>query len=222
MNVDILDQIIKQNLTYLQRSELADLHEIVRRAEITGLKGDIIEAGCALGGSALALASAKRRFRRMMIFDTFGLIPPPSDRDDQDVHDRYATIINGASAGIGGEQYYDYRKNLLEHVKGKYVEFGIRPALNRVSFIKGLFAETMNIRSPVAVAHIDSDWFDSVTTCLQQIAPNLSVGGTMIMDDYGGWSGCTKAVDTYFADKMDSFEFIKKSKLHIVRTRPRA
>lgn len=217
MSDNILDQIIKQNLTYLQRSELADLHETVRQAEINGLRGDIIEAGCALGGSALALASAKRRFRRMKIFDTFGLIPPPSDRDDQDVHDRYATIISGSSAGIGGEQYYGYRDNLLAHVKDKFVEFGIRPAFNRVSFIKGLFAETMNIHTPVAVAHIDSDWFDSVTTCLEQIAPNLCVGGTMILDDYAGWSGCTKAVDTYFADKMDRFEFIKKSKLHIVR-----
>jgi hypothetical protein len=42
-----------------------------------------------------------------------------------------------------------------------------------------------------------------------------------VIDDYDDWSGCRKAVDAYFRDKRDTYEFIRRARLHIVRKAPR-
>ena len=70
---------------------------------------------------------------------------------------------------------------------------------------------------PVALAHIDGDWYNSVKVCLDRIAPRLVPGGVLVIDDYDAWSGCRKAVDEWFAGKDDRFEFVRRERLHIER-----
>jgi asparagine synthase (glutamine-hydrolysing) len=41
----------------------------------------------------------------------------------------------------------------------------------------------------------------------------------LVIDDYDAWSGCRKAVDTFFADKRGDFRFERHARLHIVRAR---
>ena len=84
-------------------------------------------------------------------------------------------------------------------------------------FFQGLFQDTLHPAGPVALAHIDGDWYASVMTCLERIVPVLIPGGTLVIDDYHHWSGCRKAVDEYFADRRDQFAFVERSRLHIVR-----
>jgi len=88
---------------------------------------------------------------------------------------------------------------------------------NHVHLVKGLFEDVLRVEQPVALAHIDGDWYSSVMSCLQQIEPHLITGGVLVIDDYDHWSGCRKAVDEYFADKQDKYRFVRKSRLHIVR-----
>lgn len=47
--------------------------------------------------SLLLIASVKATERPLFIYDVFGMIPPPTQEDTQDVHDRYKTIIEGKS-----------------------------------------------------------------------------------------------------------------------------
>lgn len=54
-------------------------------------------------------------------------------------------------------------------------------------------------------------------TCLQRIVPHLVQGGMLVVDDYDTWSGCRKAVDEYFADKRDRYDFVRRARLHIVK-----
>jgi asparagine synthase (glutamine-hydrolysing) len=90
---------------------------------------------------------------------------------------------------------------------------------SQIMLVKGLFEDTLQVNEPVAFAHIDSDWHDSVMICLQRIVPHLTVGGRLVIDDYFYWSGCRRAVDGYFADKRNSFTFTARQRLHIVRDR---
>ena len=62
------------------------------------------------------MCAAKRKDRKLTIYDVFGVIPAPSERDEQDVHDRYDVIRRGKSEGIRGDLYYGYVENLLERV----------------------------------------------------------------------------------------------------------
>jgi asparagine synthase (glutamine-hydrolysing) len=63
----------------------------------------------------------------------------------------------------------------------------------------------MSISSPVALAHIDVDWYDPVKTCLTRIFPFLAVGGSMIVDDYYSWGGAKKATDEFLATIPNQF-----------------
>ena len=125
-----------------------------------------METGTARGGSAITMASAKSPDRPMKVFDVFGMIPPPGERDGADVHKRYATIAAGASKGIGGETYYGYRDDLLAEVTDSFVRHGLPLADNRVELIQGLFEDTIDLHEPVALAHLDGDWYASTMTCL--------------------------------------------------------
>lgn len=213
----IVNAVMADALTYLEEAALEDLHSQVRRIEEEAIPGLIIEAGCALGGSAIVLAAAKSQLRQLNVYDVFSVIPAPSERDGQDVLDRYQVIISGQSEGIAGQKYYGYEENLFDKVTQSFAHHGFPIAANNVHLIKGLFQDTLQIQEPVALAHVDGDWYESVTVCLQRIAPHLSPGGVLVIDDYGAWSGCRQAVDEYFRDKSGDFEFVQRSRLHIVR-----
>jgi len=214
----IVHSVRANSLTYLSESALADLYDAVKTVEDRRTGGLLIEAGCALGGSAIVIATAKARERPLYVYDVFGMIPPPSVQDGADVHERYRVIQSGHSTGIGGNRYYGYIHDLEAQVAENFRRLGIDPEANNVRLFKGLFADTLHVEQPVALAHLDGDWYESVMTCLQRIEPRLARGGILVIDDYDDWSGCRKAVDEYFADKRDGYDFVRKSRLHIVRT----
>ncbi|MBI5033458.1 MAG: asparagine synthase [Chloroflexi bacterium] len=213
----IVNQVLKDHLTYLDASALADLYDCVSNLEKENRAGILIETGCALGGSALTITASKRITRPFYIYDVFGMIPPPSEFDGSDVHTRYNVIASGKSHGLGKRKYYGYEENLLEHVRETFESYGYPVEKHKVHLVKGLFQNTLSINEPVAFAHLDCDWYESVLLCLQRIEPHLVKSGTLVIDDYYHWSGCQKAVEYYFADKKSRFKFVKKSRLHIVR-----
>ena len=71
----IVRDVKAESLTYLDVAALTDLYRTVQRLDERGLDGDIIEAGCALGGSAIVIATARSRDRAFYIYDVFGTIP---------------------------------------------------------------------------------------------------------------------------------------------------
>lgn len=213
----VIKRVLKDKLTYLEPSALIDLYKSVNELKRGKRDGIIIEAGCALGGSALVIASSKERTRSFYIYDVFGMIPPPSKQDGDDTHERYKIIVSGESKGCGGNGYYGYEDDLLEKVEQTFYDHGLPTNENNIYLIRGLFENTLFVNKPVALAHIDCDWYESMMICLQRIEPHLVKGGVLIIDDYYTWAGCRKAVDAYFANKKDGFKFYNKSRLHIIR-----
>lgn len=211
----VIRRVLREGWTYLDEAALYALAQQVVGLEGAQQPGILIEAGCALGGSALVIAQAKAQRRPFYIYDAFGLIPPPSAHDQADAHQRYAEIAAGHSPGINGQRYYGYETNLQAKVRANFATCGLAPAAHAIHFVPGLYAETLWVDQPIAFAHIDCDWYDSVLTCLQRITPQLVAGGVMIIDDYHDWSGCKRAVDSYFADLGTQFTFTMHARLHI-------
>lgn len=211
-----ITKVREDKLTYLSERCLRDLSEAVIQADKDGLPGLVIEAGTALGGSAIVMALAKAPEREMQAYDAFDMIPPPSDKDGEDVHKRYKKIASGQSKGIGGEQYYGYRDDLLGEVTESFERFGVPVEKNNVELIKGYFEDTLKVDGPVAFAHLDGDWYESTKVCLERVEPHLVVGGRLVIDDYYKWSGCKRAVDEYFEGR-EGFEFVKHGRLHIIK-----
>ena len=121
----LMSRIREERLTYLSEKKLACLVRTARAIEAARLPGAFLEAGCALGGSAILLARVKKADRPLEVYDVFGMIPPPTKEDTPDVHERYRTIVQGQSQGIGGDPYYGYRHDLYEVVQGNFRRFGI-------------------------------------------------------------------------------------------------
>ena len=80
-----------------------------------------------------------------------------------------------------------------------------------IKFVKGKVEETLSIYKPekIALLRLDTDWYESTKTELEELYDNVVSKGVIIIDDYGHWEGCRKAVD----------EFIKKRNLCVLLNR---
>jgi hypothetical protein len=68
-------------------------------------------------------------------------------------------------------------------------------------FVKGSVLETLPREKPdeIAILRLDTDWYESTLHELRHLYPKVSHRGVLIIDDYGYWRGCQKAVDEFFA-----------------------
>lgn len=149
--------------------------------------------------------------RAMHVYDVFGMIPPPSERDDEDVHERYEIIKSGKSEGIGDKgKYYGYEEDLLTKVTENFRSHGLPLRENNIHLIQGLFEDILLISENIALAHIDCDWYDSVMVCLERIEPHLVSGGVLVIDDYHAWSGAEKQWMTTLRTKRISMSLSKR------------
>lgn len=165
------------------------LEQHVAYIECAGIVGDVIECGVAAGGSAALLGLTMDRHgseRLLYLYDTFEGLPPPTE-DDPD--------FSKAS------QWTGQCRGTLDEVQTLFHRLHLNTS--RMRFVQGLFQETLRpTMDPVALAHLDGDWYESTMTCLTHIWPVLSIGGIMQLDDYGEWQGCRKAVDEFFAERQ--------------------
>jgi O-methyltransferase len=149
------------------------------------IAGDLVECGAARGGSALLLTLAAARLgdaRRTWVFDTFEGLPEPSAADPDFAE---------------AKQYVGTCRGELHEVEALFASAGVR---DRVTFVKGLFQDTLAERPVprIAVLHLDGDWYDSVRVCLERLYDGVAPGGIIQIDDYGHWAGARKAVDEFF------------------------
>lgn len=200
-------QVRAEGLTYLSPAKLDKLGQAVLDIERQGIDGAILEAGCALGGSAILLGTAKSITRPLRVYDVFGMIPPPSEKDDADVHARYEVIASGKSRGLKGQRYYGYETDLYQRVQRHFDTHGLDRDAQHIEMIAGMVEDTLVVDGPVALAHVDVDWYQPVMTCLERVAPHLAVGGAIVLDDYFDWSGCRKATDDFL--RRTSIPFAK-------------
>lgn len=200
----LISAIRSASLTYLSANRLRALGHYMGKVQQASVDGAFVEAGVALGGSAIFIAKKKPPATALYLFDVFGQIPPPSINDGEEARRRYAEIAKGTSMGIGGQTYYGYQENLKEVVENNIRAFNLDLSENRIKLVQGLYHDTLKeFKEPVAFAHIDCDWYHSVKTCLDYLAPLLSVNGILVFDDYHTFTGCRKAVDEFLADNSE-------------------
>ena len=186
-----------EHLSYTTDRQLHQLLEVVHRTAPSGAL--ILEAGCARGGSSILMCAAKSPQRAMRVYDLFEMLPPPSERDGDDMKARYAEITAGKAVGLDGGQYYLYEDDLLATVTNNFARYGYPVESNNIQLIKGKVQDTLTVAEPVALANIDVDWYEPVSVCLERVMPHLIVGGAVALRAYSDWSGCRKATDDYFS-----------------------
>ncbi len=166
-------------------SRLQQLYELARRVDREGIEGDFVECGVYRGGSAMILADAMRRSsvpRHLWLFDSFTGLPRPSTMDGP-----RASALEGRLTCSAGD------------VTDAVGAVGIDA--KRVHVVAGWFSDTLPPAAikEIALVHVDSDWYDSVKLCLEQLYPALSPGGVILLDDYHDWPGCRAAYEEFVA-----------------------
>jgi O-methyltransferase len=209
----------RRKLTYLSAQKLRTIESCLDGLAREGTPGDYVEAGVAMGGSAIVIASHLDNGRRFHGYDVFGVIPEPSDADPPEVHERYEVIASGRSRGISGDDYYGYREDLYGQVVAAFDSFGIPVDGERVELHRGLFEATLRPVAPVAFAHIDCDWHDPVRLCLERIYPHLVLGGWLVIDDYYSYGGARRAVDDFLAEHGDLTAISSRGREHLLLKR---
>jgi asparagine synthase (glutamine-hydrolysing) len=209
----------RRHLTYLIPSRLKNIEWAVEEVKSQGVAGSFLETGLALGGSGILIATHLDGDREFHGYDVFGQIPAPGERDPDAVHERYEVITSGESKGLGGEEYYGYRPDLLAEVKESFAEFGVPVDGERIQLHKGLFEDTLHLEGPVAFAHVDCDWYEPVKLTMERIYEWLEPGGIVICDDYYDYGGAQEAVDEFRAANPELAIVEDRSGSHLVLQR---
>jgi hypothetical protein len=176
---------------------LMNAYDLVLEAERRGLRGAVVECGVFKGGSAAVMAMADPR-RRIWLFDSFEGLPEPSAEDGA------AALAYAGDRGGGALQPINRCVGPLDVVKELFFErLEIEP--ERVEIRQGWFQDTLPAAArevgPIAVLRLDGDWYESTRVCLEQLYDLVVPGGFVIIDDYGYWEGCRRAVDEFLAGR---------------------
>jgi O-methyltransferase len=197
-------RIRRENLTYLPYDRLRSLRKAAR--EVRSVPGAVVETGVALGGSGILLANElqDREFHGYDVFDEF---PSPGPDDPPEAHEVHQLIVSGEAEGPGQQVFTGRTSDWYERVADAFGRYGV-PLGDRIHLHKGLVQDTFNPDGPIALAHIDTDWYDPVKICLERIAPYLQPGARVILDDYYDYSGCKKATDE-FVSSVPGFKVVR-------------
>lgn len=164
-----------------------------------GIEGAIVECGVWRGGSMMAIAKTLSVLgdtsRHLWLFDTFRGMPQPSDADvDHRGTMADAYLRKDPNGRKGRNPTSDLNEVTRNMDRTKY------PSAN-IHYIEGKVEDTIPGQLPdrVALARLDTDWYESTRHELENIVPRVSSHGVVIIDDYGHWAGCRKATDEFFA-----------------------
>ena len=158
------------------------------------IDGCFVECGVWKGGSIMSilyvLSELGQTHKKIYLYDTFddGMTKP-----DQNIDISYLNESADCFTGALGCSVDSVKNNISQT---KY-------NMNNITFIKGDVINTIRndtLPPQIALLRLDTDWYQSTYHELVHLYPRLQQGGVMIIDDYGHWKGCKKAVDQYFGE----------------------
>ncbi len=175
-------------------SRFLTIYEVV--CETANIHGDIAELGSWQGANLMGIAKSLRYLgldetKKLYSFDSFEGLTKPSVEDefDESLRGKYRGDFKRLSAAIS---LYNFE--------------------NKVILERGLIEETVPEfikqypSKKFSLIYFDADFFEPAEVMFKYLAPRLSVGGVILLDEYGTkeWPGETRSADN-FLDQNDNF-----------------
>jgi hypothetical protein len=174
--------------TMVGLKRLGNVQDCMEHVLADGVPGDFIETGVWRGGVCIFMRAVLKahgvRDRIVWVADSFEGMP----------------VADADSRGLD-HQMRLHRFNDVLGVELKEVEENFRRydlLDDQVGFLPGWFRDTLPT-APIerlAILRLDGDLYESTTDALVHLYPKLSVGGYVIVDDYG-LNTCRQAVEDY-------------------------
>jgi len=171
--------------------------QAVRYVMKTNIPGAILECGVWRGGSMMVAAKVLMRMgekRELYLYDTYEGMSKP---DSVDVQFDGRPAMKDFGEKKKNEESSDWFCCSIDEVRRNMLSTGYDEKL--IHFVKGKVEDTIPGIMPkeIAILRLDTDFFESTRHELVHLFPPLSIGGILIIDDYGHWKGSRKAVDEY-------------------------
>jgi hypothetical protein len=198
----ILEGALRYSMTGIPR--MLALLDAVRYVVRRGIEGGLAECGVWRGGSVVAMIEVLKELgvddRELHLFDTFEGMTEPTGHDTSPLHPP-ARQMWLESDGRPWPELFNSELFNEERVRETVLATGY-PS-ERIEFVRGPVEETLPAAAPerLALLRLDTDWYESTRHELEHLYPKLESGGVLIVDDYGYWDGCRRAVDEYFAER---------------------
>lgn len=166
--------------TMIGLPRLRALVDLMGRLDSARIPGDVVECGTCNGGSGALLARCALDSpvsRTVYLLDSFAGLPAPGEVD-----------------GPGAREWAGQCRASVATVRRALRESGVPEG--GVRLVEGWFQDTIPGLpvERIALLHVDADWYESVRLVLDRLYDKVVPGGFVVLDDYGYWSGCRRAV----------------------------
>jgi hypothetical protein len=157
--------------------------------------GDFIETGVWRGGACVFMRGILKAHgisdRRVWVADSFEGLPKPDPEK--------FPLEAAAHDGVVMKKVYNHFAVSIGEVRENFARFGLLD--DQVMFLKGWFKDTLPV-APIghlALIRLDGDYYESTLDSLVNLYDKLSIGGYVIVDDYGedSWTYCRKAIEDF-------------------------
>ncbi|MDZ7839226.1 MAG: TylF/MycF family methyltransferase [Gammaproteobacteria bacterium] len=152
------------------------------------IAGDFIETGVWRGGCCVFMRGLLKAYgikdRTVWVADSFQGLPKPNEEQYPDDKGSRFHEMNVLAVPV-------------ESVKEIFERYGLLD--DQVRFLKGWFRDTLP-DAPIeklAVLRLDGDMYESTMDVLSSLYDRVSPGGFIIVDDYGAYAACRKAVHDF-------------------------
>jgi hypothetical protein len=193
--------------TMIGMRRLDNLQALLERVLADGVPGDVIETGVWRGGSTIFMRGVLKAHgvtdRVVWVADSFEGLPKPDQPgmehsySSEEQVDMWRTAIRRHPLAVMVIAARMRRGTSYEEVQANFERYGLLD--DQVRFLRGWFRDTLPTApiSQLALMRLDGDLYDSTRDALQSLYPKLSPGGYVIIDDYGTYSECRRAVHDY-------------------------
>jgi O-methyltransferase len=177
-----------KDYTITSYERMFTLHKAVVLINEKELDGDFVECGVYKGGSIMNMAYSQLNYKKRVhihLYDSFEGMPTPTeiDKDYMGVSalKHKGTCFCTIDEVISNVNQTNYPNDFLHYHKGDVKE-----------------TLTQNVPDKISILRLDTDWYESTKIEIEILYPKLISGGILIIDDYGHFMGCKKAIDEYF------------------------
>ena len=176
------------------------------------IEGDFVECGVWKGGNLILIKKLMERYnitnRKIFGYDTYEGMSEASNfdikKDNTKASIKYEKLKKNNSNQINWN--FASKEEVIENLNNNVKD------TSNIDLIKGKVEETLqlskNIPQKISVLRLDTDFYESTKIELEVLYAKLSVGGVLIIDDYGSWKGSRKAVDEFFHNKKIWLHYI--------------
>lgn len=172
--------------------------------ETTVIPGDVVEFGCYAGDTSVLLAEASKNApdKWLYLYDSFEGLPEKAPEDQSAAGWRFKA----------GEL-----KVSPETVAHKFKKLSLPDPVIVKKWFDQL--DDSDLPSQISFALLDGDFYRSIKTSFEKVAPRMVSGGVIIVHDYRNAElpGVTKAVGEFLDNHSEEYDFSLRASLAILR-----